>query len=184
MSSASHSLTRGPRRSSVTRWMTEGWWDPGPRPPPLLSLTPLQTAAFHRGCRSQCDSPPEPCTPEAFCPWAAAEQAAPEVGPDLDRAAGARRGRGRGGGWTWAGPGAGRGRGRGQGTACLLRWLSTPPGDLQRQDPREDCGPGGSEAPCSAASWRCLDLPWWSDGQSSPTRPAARALPRWPWLVE
>lgn len=80
--------------------MTEGWWDPGPRPPPLLSLRHLCRLRLFTedACRSQCDSPPEPFTPEAFCPWAAAEQAAPEVGPDLDRAAGA---------WTWVGQGRG-----------------------------------------------------------------------------
>lgn len=95
---------------------------PGTPPPaPPLSKTPLQTAAFHQGCRSQCDRPPEPFTPEAFCPWAAAEQAAREVGLDVG---------GAGGTWTWEEPagldvggargldvggalGPGRGRGRG-----------------------------------------------------------------------
>lgn len=78
---------------------------PGTPPPaPPLSKTPLQTAAFHQGCRSQCDRPPEPFTPEAFCPWAAAEQAAWEVGLDVGGAGGPGRGRGRGT-WTWEEPG-------------------------------------------------------------------------------
>ena len=70
--------------------MTEGWVGPGTPPPaPPLSKAPLQTAAFHRGRRSQCDRPSETFTPEAFCPWwAAAERVATQVGRGVGRAGG------------------------------------------------------------------------------------------------
>lgn len=218
VSSASQSPTGGPRKSSVTWWMTEGWVGPGTPPPaPPLSKAPLQTAAFHQGLRSQCDRPPEPFTPEAFCLWwVAAERVASEVGRGVGRGGGTGRGRGRGA-WTWErpggldvggaggtergrgrGPGRGRGRGHwtwagpggldvggagGQVTACLLGCPSTPPGDPQRHAPRADCGPGGSEAPC--APRRAGGASARTSGQMGRgPRPAARALPRWPWLVE
>ena len=91
---------------------------PGTPPPaPPLSKTPLQTAAFHQGCRSQCDRLPEPFTPEAFCPWAAAEQAAWEVGWDVDWAAGAWKWAGLGA-WMWAGRGGDLDMGGARGPEC------------------------------------------------------------------